>query len=415
MSQNKAVITGIGAITALGLTAKETWRKLLQGESGIDTISLFDAEAHDTKIAGEVKNFDPLNYLDKKESRRMDRFCQFAIAATEEAIQDAGVQPAEVDKTRVGVILSSGIGGMITFEDETRKLVERGPGRVSPFFIPMMIADIAAGQISMRYGFRGPNYCTTSACASSANGLTDAMRMVQRGDVDLVVAGGAEASICSLGIAGFNAMKALSTRNDEPQKASRPFDRERDGFVMGEGAGVLIVENLAHARKRGARIYAELAGAGLSADAYHLTAPVPDGAGAQLAIQMALKDARLQPEQVHYINAHGTSTPANDKIETFAINEVFGKHAKNLNISSTKSMIGHLLGASGAVEATAVVMSLTENVIHPTANLDHPDPDCFLNYTANQSTKREVEVALSNSFGFGGHNVCLAFKRISHD
>ena len=415
MTDNKAVITGIGAITSLGLTAKNTWSRLARGESGVGMITLFDAAEHDTKIAGEVKDFDPLNYIDKKEARRMDRFCQFALATAEEAISDANLDLDSLDKNRIGVIISSGVGGMSTFETETRKLVERGPGRVSPFFIPMMIADIAAGQVSMKYGLRGPNYCTTSACASSANALADAMRLVQRGDVDIVVAGGAEACVTSLGIAGFNSMKALSTRNDQPEKASRPFDLERDGFVMGEGAGILIVESLAHARKRGARIYAELAGAGLSADAYHLTAPVPDGAGAQMAIRMALRDAGLQPEDVQYINAHGTSTPANDKIETIAISEVFGKHAGSLNISSTKSMIGHLLGASGAVEAAAVVKTLTEGIIHPTINLDHPDPDCFLNYTAGQSIEKTVNAVLSNSFGFGGHNVCLAFKRYDHD
>jgi 3-oxoacyl-[acyl-carrier-protein] synthase II len=406
----RAVITGIGALTPLALTAKETWQKLLQGKSGISKITLFDAADFDTKIAGEIKEFDPLNYMDMKESRRMDRFCQIAVAASDQAILDAELNQ-NFDPNRAGVIMSSGIGGMLTFEKETRKLIDRGPQRISPFFIPMMIADIAAGQISMRYGLRGPNYAITSACASSANALADALRIIQRGDADIIVAGGAEASITPLGIAGFNAMKALSTRNNEPEKASRPFDKDRDGFVMGEGAGVLIVESLAHAQKRGAKIYVELAGAGLSADAHHLTAPAPEGVGAQQAMALALKDAGLHPEEIQYINAHGTSTPANDKNETIAISKVFGSHAEKININSTKSMIGHLLGASGAVEAVAVIFTLAENRLHPTINIENQDPECFLNYTPNKSVEREVDAALSNSFGFGGHNVSLAFKR----
>ncbi|MFQ5629095.1 MAG: beta-ketoacyl-ACP synthase II [bacterium] len=413
MPKIRAVVTGIGAITPLALTAQDTWQKLLQGKSGIAEITLFDTADFNTKIAGEVQNFDPLNYMDKKEARRMDRYCQMAIAASEGAMQDADLHRQQFDAARVGVILSSGIGGMQTFENEARKLIERGSQRISPFFIPMMIADIAAGQVSMRYGLRGPNYAITSACASSANALVDAMRLIQQGDADIIVAGGAEAPITQLGVAGFNAMKALSTRNNEPEKASRPFDRDRDGFVMGEGAAVLIVENLDHALKRGANIYAELAGAGLSADAYHLTAPVPDGIGAQQAMALALKDAELQPEEIQYINAHGTSTPANDKTETFAISKVFGSHAENIQINSTKSMIGHLLGASGAAETVAVVMALTENQIHPTINLENSDPECFLNYTPNVSVEKTVDNALSNSFGFGGHNVSLAFRRFS--
>lgn len=410
MPNNRAVITGVGALTPLASSAKETWRKLLQGESGISKITLFDAADFDTKIAGEIKEFDPLNYMEVKESRRMDRFCQLAVAAADQAIQDAELGQ-NFDPSRAGVIVSSGIGGMLTFENETRKLIDRGPQRISPFFIPMMIADIAAGQISMRHGLRGPNYAITSACASSANALADALRIIQRGDADIIVAGGAEASITPLGIAGFNAMKALSTRNDEPEKASRPFDRDRDGFVMGEGAGVLIVESLEHVQKRGGKIYAELAGAGLSADAYHLTAPVPEGIGAQQAMALAVKDAGLRPQEIQYINAHGTSTPANDKNETIAISRVFGRHAEKININSTKSMIGHLLGASGAVEAVTVIFTMTENRLHPTINIENQDPECFLNYLPNKCVEKEVDAALSNSFGFGGHNVSLAFKR----
>ena len=411
MKTQRAVITGIGAMTPLALTAEETWQRLLRGESGIGPITLFDATDFDTRIAGEITAFDPKNYLDVKDARRMDRFCQMAVATADQAIADAGLNMETVNKDRIGVIVSSGIGGMETFETETRKLIEKGPKRVSPFFIPMMIADIAAGHISMRYGFCGPNYAIVSACASAANAIADALQLIQRGIADIVIAGGAEAAITPLGIAGFNSMKALSTRNDEPTKASRPFDAQRDGFVMGEGAGMLIVESLDHARARGARIYAELVGAGLSADAYHMTAPVPEGIGAQKAMRQALQQANLKPQEVQYINAHGTSTPANDKNETIAIAKVFGEHAEHINISSTKSMIGHLLGASGAVEAIATILSIRDGKIHPTINQETPDPDCFLNYTPNEFVRREVGAALSNSFGFGGHNVTLAFKK----
>jgi 3-oxoacyl-[acyl-carrier-protein] synthase II len=407
----RVVVTGIGALSPLAHTAEETWQKLLAGESGLADISLFDTAEHETKIAAEVDEFQPREYMDAKEAKRMDRFCQLAMAAATQAVEDAGLEHENVDRGRVGVIVSSGIGGMMTFENEKTKLIQRGPGRVSPFFIPMMIADIAPGQISMRYGFKGPNYSITSACASAANAIADALQTIRRGDADAVVTGGAEACITPLGIAGFNAMKALSTRNDAPQKASRPFDAGRDGFVMGEGAGILILESLEHAQKRGAKIYGEIAGAGLSADAYHLTAPAPEGAGAQVAIRNALRDAGLEPVDVQYINAHGTSTPANDKNETMAIKRVFEDHAQSLNINSTKSMIGHLLGASGAVEAVATLLTLRDGTIHPTINQEQPDPECDLNYTPNTAVEREVTAALSNSFGFGGHNVCIAFKK----
>lgn len=410
MKKRRVVITGIGALTPLALTARESWDRLLRGESGIGPITLFDATEFETRIAGELKDFDPLNYLDAKEARRADRFTQMALAAAGQALEDATLDPHAVDLDRAGVIIGSGIGGMLTFENEAIKLHQRGPRRVSPFFIPMMILDIAAGQISIRYGFRGPNYATTSACASSANAMADSLRLIQRGDADVMLAGGAEASITPLGVAGFNAMKALSLRNDEPQKASRPFDLERDGFVMGEGSAVLVLESLEHAQKRGAKIYAELAGAGLSGDAYHLTAPAPEGAGAQRSMELALRDGEISPMDVQYINAHGTSTPANDRNESIAIRRVFGAAADQLNISSSKSMVGHLLGASGAVEAAFTIMTIRDGRIHPTINLENPDPECDLNYTPGTAVARTVNAALSNSFGFGGHNVSLLFK-----
>lgn len=407
---NRVVITGIGAITPLALNAEDTWQLLLQGQSGIGAITLIDASQLKTKIAAEVKGFEPDAYIHHKDARKMDRFCQFAVAAAAQAIEDAALEPQKIDSNRVGVIVSSGIGGMQTFEDEARKLITKGPQRVSPFFIPMLISDMAAGHISMRYGFHGPNYATASACASSANALVDAMRIIQRSEADVIIAGGAEAAITLLAMAGFSAMKALSTRNDEPRKASRPFDADRDGFVMGEGAGILVLESLDHAENRGAKIYAELAGAGLSADAYHMTAPHPEGLGAQKAIRAALEDAGLQPEDVQYINAHGTSTSANDRIETLAIAKVFGAAADNLNISSSKSMLGHILGASGAIEAIVCALTIRDGVMHPTINQENPDPECFLNYTANEKAEREVTATLSSSFGFGGHNVTLALK-----
>lgn len=401
----------MGAVTALALNVQRTWQKLLQGESGIAPITHFDTSDYKTAIAGELKDFEPRDFLDVKEVRRTDRFTQMAMAAAAEAVHDADLENARYDNNRVGVIVSSGIGGMKTFENEAVKLSERGPNRVSPFFIPMMIPDIAAGKISMRYNFRGPNYSMTSACASSANALADALLMIQLGHSDIIISGGTEAGITPLGIAGFSAMKALSTSNEFPEKASRPFDAKRDGFVMGEGAGILVIESLEHALSRDAKIYAEIAGFGLSADAHHLTAPSPDGDGAKRAMQAAIKNAKLRIDQVHYINAHGTSTPANDKTETLAIHKVFGDAAQNINISSTKSMIGHLLGASGAVEAIASVLAVRNGKIPPTINQENADPDCRLNYTPNVAVTREVEAALSNSFGFGGHNVCLAFKK----
>lgn len=411
MLERRVVITGMGVISPLGHAVDEFWRNLLAGKSGVGAITRFDTANFDTKIAAEVKNFNAENYVDKKEARRMDAFTHYALAAAKLAIADARLLESPIDKDAVGVIVGSGIGGMDTFEREARKLVEKGPGRISPFFIPMMIADIAPGHISMQYGFKGPNYATISACASSSHAIGESFRYVQCGDAEVMICGGAEATITPMGVGGFNAMKALSTRNDDPPAASRPFDLDRDGFVMGEGAGILVLESLENAVRREAKIYAEVVGAGFSADAYHITQPAPGGEGAVRAMRLALKNAGMAPEAVQYVNVHGTSTSANDKNETQAIATVFGAHASKLNLSSTKSMIGHLLGASGAVELIATALTCRDNVIHPTINQMTADPDCFLNYTPNQAVEREVNVAISNSFGFGGHNVCLVVKK----
>ncbi len=413
MHDRRVVITGMGVISPLGHTVDEFWRNLLAGKSGVDAITRFDTAQFDTKIAAEVKNFTPEAYIDKKEARRMDAFTHYALAAAKLAVEDSRLLEAPLDKDAVGVIVSSGIGGMDTFEREGRKLIEKGPGRISPFFIPMLIADIAPGHISMQYGFKGPNYAIISACASSSHAIGEAFRYVQRGEAEVMICGGAEATVTPMGVGGFNAMKALSTRNDAPQQASRPFDLDRDGFVMGEGGGILVLESLESARRRDAKIYAEVAGAGYSADAYHITQPAPGGEGAVRAIRLALKNAGVAPEEVQYVNAHGTSTAANDKNETQAIATVFGDHAQTLHISSTKSMIGHLLGASGAVELVATALTCRDGAVHPTINQMTADPDCFLNYTPNTAVRREVNVAISNSFGFGGHNVCLVVKKFS--
>ena len=413
MHDRRVVITGMGVISPLGHTVDEFWRNLLAGKSGVDAITRFDTAQFDTKIAAEVKNFTPEAYIDKKEARRMDAFTHYALAAAKLAVEDSRLLDAPLDKDAVGVIVSSGIGGMDTFEREGRKLIEKGPGRISPFFIPMLIADIAPGHISMQYGFKGPNYAIISACASSSHAIGEAFRYVQRGEAEVMICGGAEATVTPMGVGGFNAMKALSTRNDAPQQASRPFDLDRDGFVMGEGGGILVLESLESARRRDAKIYAEMAGAGYSADAYHITQPAPGGEGAVRAIRLALKNAGVAPEDVQYVNAHGTSTAANDKNETQAIATVFGDHAQTLHISSTKSMIGHLLGASGAVELVATALTCRDGAVHPTINQMTADPDCFLNYTPNTAIRREVNVAISNSFGFGGHNVCLVVKKFS--
>lgn len=407
----RVVITGMGVVSPLGHDVQEFWQNLLAGKNGIDMITGFDTKEFTTKFAGEIKDFSPEEFMDRKESRRMDRFTQFALVAAEKAIEHSQIDFDNEDKDRIGVIVSSGIGGMQTFEQQSRALFERGPRRISPFFIPMMIADIAPGRISIRYGLRGPNFSTVSACASSSHAIGEAFRTIQRGDADVMLCGGAEATVTPMGIGGFNAMKALSTRNDEPQKASRPFDKQRDGFVMGEGGGVIILESLEHALDRGAEIWGEMAGVGYTADAHHITAPAPGGEGATLAMQKALRDGDLAPEDIDYVNTHGTSTPYGDIAETNAIKAVFGDHAYKMNINSTKSMIGHLLGASGSVEFVATTMSVREDAVHPTINQEEPDSECDLDYTANEYRKRPVRAAISNSFGFGGHNVSIVVKK----
>ncbi len=409
--KRRVVITGMGVVTPIGMTVKELWEALMAGKNGISYITRFDTEAFATKFAGEIKEFDPQRYMDRKLIRRMDLFTQYAVAAAKMAIDDSGILEDHLDRERVGVIVGSGVGGMVVFERELQKLLETGPRRVSPFFIPMMISDITPGYIAIIYGFKGPNYSTTSACATSAHAIGNAVRSIQYGEADVVIAGGSEAPITPMGVAGFNSMKALSERNDAPQKASRPFDAERDGFVMGEGGGIVVLEALEHAKARGAEIYGEIAGVGYSEDAYHITAPDETGDGARRAMQLALADGGLSPADVDYINAHGTSTPFNDKIETLAIKRTFGEHAYNLAISSTKSMTGHLLGAAGAVEFIICALAIRNGWIPPTINYEHPDPECDLNYTPNKPVKKDVRVALSNSFGFGGHNVCLGVKR----
>jgi 3-oxoacyl-[acyl-carrier-protein] synthase II len=409
--KKRVVVTGIGAITPIG-TGKDTfWSALKSGKSGIDKITKFDASSYDTQIAAEVKDFDPNAYIDKKEAKRMDRFTQFAVAASKLALEDAALNIEEVDSHRFGVVLGSGIGGIETLEKEHEKLMAKGPGRVSPFFIPMMISNIGAGQVSMAFGAKGPNTTVVTACASSTNSIGEAFRIIQRGDADIMITGGAEASITPLSMAGFCSMKAMSTRNDDPTKASRPFDKDRDGFVMGEGAGILILEELDHAIKRGATIYGEVAGYGMSADAYHITAPAPEGEGAARSMKNALNDAEISPEDIDYINAHGTSTPYNDKFETMAIKSLFGEHAYKLAVSSTKSMTGHLLGAAGGIEAIACIMAINESFVPPTINYTTPDPECDLDYVPNHGRERNVKYTLSNSLGFGGHNASIIIKK----
>lgn len=417
MELKRVVVTGLGAVTPLGNTPEETWENMVKGVSGAAPITLFDATNFKTQFACEVKNWNPNEWIDRKDARKMDRYAQLAMASAVQGVKDSGLDLDQVDKNRVGVIYGVGIGGIKTFEEEASYYAlnkEKGP-RFSPFFIPKMIADIAAGQISIHFGFHGPNFTTTSACASSTNALADAFNLLRLGKADVIVAGGAEAAICECGVGGFNAMKALSTRNDDPTHASRPFSASRDGFVMGEGAGCLILEELEHAKARGARIYAEMVGEGESADAYHLTASHPEGLGAKLVMEAALADAQMQPEDIDYINVHGTSTHVGDISEAKAIKEVFGEHAYKLKISSTKSMTGHLLGAAGAVEALACVKAISEDIVPPTINHDEedkdPEIDYALNYTFNQAQKRTVRAALSNTFGFGGHNACVIFKK----
>lgn len=414
MDLKRVVVTGLGAITPLGKTVAEYWNGLENGVSGCDYIKQFDVAKFKTRFACEVKDFDPTQYLDRKEARKVDRYCQFALIASDEAVKDAGITKENVDPDRVGVIFASGIGGLITFQEEVINFASGdGTPRFNPFFIPKMILDIAAGQISMRNGFRGPNYAVVSACASSTNAIIDAFDTIRLGKADIIVTGGSEAVISAAGVGGFNAMKALSERNDDPKTASRPFDKDRDGFVMGEGSGVLILEKLEHALARGAKIYCEIAGGGATADAYHITAPHPEGLGAKNVMNDALRDAGMKPEDIQYINVHGTSTPLGDIAETKAILSVFGDQAYHLNISSTKSMTGHCLGAAGALEAIACILAVTKNIVPPTINhfTDDPELDPKLNFTFNTAQEREVNAALSNTFGFGGHNASVIIKK----
>lgn len=415
MSNNRrVVVTGLGALTPIGLTVNDFWNGMMESKSGSALIKQFDTTKVDTKFACELKGFDVGNFLDRKTARRLDPFAQYALVAAQQAIADGELNPEtlpEEEKNKIGVIFGSGIGGIQTFYDQAVINREQGPGRISPFFIPMLIPDIAAGHISMQYGFRGPNYCTVSACATGNNNMIDSYLLIKFGMADMMIAGGSEASINELGIGGFNANRALSTRNDSPETASRPFDSTRDGFVMGEGAGALILEELEHAQKRGAKIYCEIIGAGLSADAHHITAPHPDGIGAILAMEMAIKQAGIKPEEIDYVNMHGTSTPLGDIGETKAIKKVFDEAAYKVNLSATKSMTGHLLGAAGAVEAIASILAVINDKIPPTINFVNPDPECDLNYTFNKPQDRKVNIALSNAFGFGGHNTSVIFKK----
>ncbi len=404
------VVTGLGVICPLGNTVETFWKRLIAGESGIGPVTRFDTTGYDTRFAGEVRGFKPEEYMDRKDIRRTDLFVQFAVAASKQALDQSKVQ-GSVDPTRIGVIVGSGIGGISTFEDQHRTLLEKGPNRVSPFFIPMMISDMASGQVSILFGAKGPNYCTVSACSSGAHAVGEAYRLIQNSEADVMIAGGAEAPVTPVSFAGFCSMKAMSTRNDDPTRASRPFDSQRDGFVMGEGAGIVILEELEHAKQRGATILAEIVGYGATADAHHMTAPAPEGEGAARAMRAAINDSGLPLSEFGYVNAHGTSTPLNDKFETQAIKSVFGAHAPRVPVSSTKSMTGHLLGAAGGLETIICVLALERQILPPTINYEHPDPDCDLDYVPNTARQVEARAALSNSLGFGGHNVTLAFSR----
>ncbi len=407
----RVVITGLGAVTPIGIGISKYWNALLDGKSGIRKIDRFEIDEFSSQIAGMVDDFNPKDFFEAKAARRMDKSTQFALASAIMAKDDADIDFSEYDPYRIGVVLGSGIGGMETLDTQFRTMLQKGPKRVSPLFIPMMISNILAGQIGMYFKAKGPNMVITTACASSTHAIGVSYRIIREGEADIIISGGAEAAITPLALAGFCSMKALSTRNDAPEKASRPFDKERDGFVMAEGGGILILEELEHAKKRGAKIYAEVVGFGMTADAYHITAPDPEGEGARKAMELAISDAGLKPEEVDYINAHGTSTPLNDKLETLAIKKLFGEHAYKLAISSNKSMIGHLLGGAGAVEAIATAMTLKEGIIPPTINYENPDPECDLDYVPNEKRVKDVKVAISNSFGFGGHNASLVLKK----
>ncbi|MFA5011026.1 MAG: beta-ketoacyl-ACP synthase II [Ignavibacteria bacterium] len=414
--KKRVVVTGVGAITPIGLTVVDFWNSLVEGKSGIGPITYFDTTEFVTKFAAELKGFDPLNYMDRKLSQRIDPFTQYAMVASDMAITDSGLNLDTVNKERIGVVYGSGIGGMWTYHKQQNILYDRGgnPDRISPFFIPMLIADIAAGRISMKYALKGPNYATTSACATSSNAIIDSFMLIQRGDADVMITGGSEAVICPMGIGGFNAMKALSTRNDTPETASRPFDKTRDGFVMGEGGATIVIESLEHALSRSANIYGEIAGVGLTADAHHITDPAPNGEGVARAMKIAIVDSGMKPEEIDVVNAHGTSTPPNDRNETAAIKTVFGDHAYNLNIHSIKSMVGHLLGAAGAIESIAALLTIKYGIVPPTINYNEKDPDCDLNYTPNVAVKRNINAVLSDNSGFGGHNTAIVFRKFEN-
>lgn len=407
----RVVVTGLGAVAPNGIGVEQFWENIIRGVSGVATITRFDASKHDTKIAGEVKGFDPLNWIEKKEIRKMDLFIQFAIAAAQMAFDDAGLKVTDDVRERMGVFVGTGMGGIPALEESHKILLERGPGRVSAFFIPSIITNMGSGQISMRFGMKGPNSCVCTACATGNHAIGESFRLIQRGDADVMIAGGTEAVITPLTIAGFSAMRALSTRNSEPERASRPFDKDRAGFVMGEGCGLMVLESLENAQRRGVRIYAELVGYGMSADAYHITLPALDGA--VRSMRLSLEDAKMAPSEVEYVNAHGTSTPAGDANETQALKEVFGEHARKLPVSSTKSMTGHLLGGAGGIEAGITVLAIRDQIAPPTINHEFPDPECDLDYVPNHARPMKIDHALSNSFGFGGTNGCLIFKRYS--
>lgn len=411
MTERRVVITGMGALTPIGNSTPDFWQGLIEGKSGVREITHFDTSQYATKFAAQLDDYDPGKYLDHKEARRMDKFCQYALVASDEALIDSKIDLESINKDNVAVLIGSGIGGMDTFYKQSIELRDRGPRAVSPFFIPMLIPDIASGQVSIKYGFRGANFCAVSACATGSHNIGLAYDSIRRGESEYALCGGAESPVIEVGVAGFNALKAMSTRNDDPSRASRPFDKTRDGFVLGEGAGVLFLESLETAKSRGARIYAEIVGYGFSADAYHITAPDPEGNGVQLAMRKALAAAGIGPEDVQHINMHGTSTPLGDIAETNSIKKVFGKYAKDINLNSTKSMTGHMLGAAGSIESIATILAIYHGVVPPTINFSEPDPECDLNYTFNKAQKRAIEYGLNNAFGFGGHNSSVVFRK----
>jgi len=413
MSKRRVVVTGLGMVSPVGLDVQSSWKAILEGKSGVGYITHFDAKDYPVRIAAQVKDFDPTKYIEPKEVKKMDRFIHFAIAATQMALEDSNLKITSENSERIGIVIGSGMGGLPAIEYYHQVLLEKGWKRVSPFFIPMVIVNLAAGQISIKYNIKGPNLAVTTACATGNHSIGEAFRMIQYGDADVMIAGGAEAVITPMAVAGFSIMRALSTRNDEPERASRPFDIDRDGFVMGEGAGIIILEELEHAVKRGAKIYAELVGYGMTSDAYHITAPAPEGEGGARCMKMALNDAGLLPEEIDYINAHGTSTKQGDELETQAIKTIFGEHAYKLCVSSTKSMTGHLLGAAGGVEAIFTILSIYEDIVPPTINLDNPDPECDLDYVPYNARKKQVRCAITNSFGFGGTNASLVFRKFT--